>query len=138
MNAVDKRRLHPDDVKLWLAVEGAITRLADFTDTRLHWIRPLKKSETDIWWGMYHGYPQHGIEIAVRDWHGPREGWEPKVHRLYQLVDTIAHEMAHAKVGIRASHGNRWFAAYAHCLDAAVFLDLRFDLLKSGAKFPPE
>lgn len=133
----DRRRLHPDDVPLWLAVEAAVFRLARHVDTRINWVRPMKKADIQFWWGMYHGYPERGIEITLREWDAKR-GWDVKPQKCYQLVDVIAHEVAHAKVGIPASHGNRWIKAYAHCLYTAAVLNLRLDLLKSGAKFPSE
>ncbi len=133
MTAADLKHLHPADVRLWLHVEAAVWRLAEAANIKIADVLPTRNPENASYYGLCH-WPHHlskptTIFITLRLWGTNRQP-------LYMLVDVIAHELAHAKVGYAEDHGPRWLRAYAKLLLLADKLNLSVDIAKSGVKIP--
>lgn len=135
MTVADLKHLHPDDVVLWLHVEAAVWRLAKASHSPLEVLRPTPRQDVSREAGAW--IDEEGtMEIALRKkW---KAGvWGP-LQPLHYLIDTIAHEMAHAKLGHREhpTHSPLFTRTHGKMLILAEDLKLRLDILRSGVTFP--
>jgi len=105
------------DQQLWDYVRTVLLNTAADLGLPRPDIRPIKKK----WCGKYVGScsKRHVLRIALRDCDGKR--FEP-----YQLIDTMAHELAHLQ---SQHHGALWFHAHVLLLSRlagdGVYTDLR-------------
>lgn len=135
MTSADLKQLHPHDVPLWLAVETATWRLACAAKLPLERIRPVPKRELIRTAGCcYHGSRE--IQVGLRRSWTKKDGWSPRFQQYY-LLDTIMHEVAHLAAGHEASHGEQWVREFARMMVLAEDINIRVDLINSGAKLKP-
>lgn len=144
MTANDLIHLHPADITLWLHVEKAVWRLAAASRTSLRFVRPTPKHltqprfEDSVLFGRCHfdkKVPQ-GVEITVRPYVKEASGWGCRRVRLYEVLDTICHEVAHAKAGWDADHGAAFSRAYGKLILLAEEINIRRDIISSGVRIP--
>ena len=133
MTAADLKHLHPNDVVLWLHVEAAVWRLAKAAHIKIADVQPTRVSEMAGAYGVCDYYTHGAPVISISLRHGL--GYRTRISE-WRIIETIAHELAHAKVGWRASHGPAFTRAHGRLLLLAEKLKLRVDIAKSGVKLP--
>jgi hypothetical protein len=126
----DLKHLHRDDVPLWLAVETATWRLALAAQLPLRTVKPMTAQHAKTLAGYCTGSPLYEIRYALRNVLGKR-------YALHQLLDTIAHEVAHLKAGVKRQHEEKFFRDFAEMLTLAEDINIRVDLLASGTELEP-
>ena len=142
MNASHLKDLHPDDVILWLHVEAAVWRLVRASGARVSAVGPVPKMETAgaaglcTWTGGTKKHPKgpHVLHIGVRRFIKGR--WRERM-TLHYILDTICHEVAHAKAGWADDHGTKWFTEFGKLVLLCEKLKIRRDILNSGVKILP-
>lgn len=128
MKVADLKNLNPADVVLWLHVEEAAWRLVRAAKLPVSRVYPLHKDSSAA--GTLDWDGDDSLGIKLRDSDGKR-------YELWYIVETIAHEAAHAKTGwTRPEHGREFFKAYGEMLILQEKLRLREYILraKSGLK----
>lgn len=144
MIAAQLKDVHPDDVVLWLHVEAAVWRLVHASKARVRSVRPVPKEDLHAAWGLctWEGgtkrFPKGpcALSVAVRDFNRTRKGcWGPRT-TIQNILDTICHEVAHAKAGWASDHGAKWNTEFAKLLLLSEKLKIRRDILNSGVKIP--
>lgn len=134
--------LHPDDLRYWLYVEKACWRLAVASGLGdiLKSVRPTPKKNIcrngSFFFGLCYLQPESTLEITVRLFQD--KSWAKSRVPLSNLIDTIAHEMAHLKASHkeRDSHGPKFFRAFGKMLVLQEKIKIRVDLLAAGVKVP--
>jgi len=135
MTIDDIREIHPHDIPLWLGVETATWRLALAAKVNIHRVVPVPRKETARASGWTFWGPRPQIKIGLRRWEGATLGWGPRFTQHF-ILDTIAHEVAHLKAGLKADHGPKFFLAFADMLRLAEKINIRVDIESSGAILP--
>lgn len=138
MTRADLKNLHPDDVPLWLAVETAVWRLALAAKTGVSRIRPMPRKMVTMTAGFYITPPDakdKEIWLSLRKTSTGKK-WGDR-YPLHFLLDTIAHEVAHAKAGCGADHGPKFFRAFADMLVLAEDINIRVDIQSAQCKLEP-
>lgn len=113
----ENEKLKNRDKQLWAYVCTVLDNTATRFGFPLPDIRPIKKK----WGGNYVGScsKRNVLRIALRDCDG-------KLVEPYQLIDTIAHELAHLR---SQKHGALWFHCHilvlTHLSNVGVYEDLR-------------
>ncbi len=144
MTVDDLKHLHPSDVVLWLHVETAVRRLVDASNARVHSIRPTPLHKIDAGGGKtlygrchYFRYPRPGmcnLEFTLRGRRGGK--FDRQRLPMWSLMDTVAHEVAHAHVKWADEHNAKFFRAFGRMILLSEKLKLRLDIEKSGVKLP--
>jgi hypothetical protein len=134
MTIEDIRELHPQDIPLWLGVETATWRLALAAKVNIHRVVPVPRKETRQASGWTFWGPRPQIKIGLRRWY-PDTGWTGRFTQHF-ILDTIAHEVAHLKAGVRADHGPKFFYAFADMIRLAEKINIRVDIESTGAILP--
>lgn len=127
------RDLHPDDVPLWLSVETAVWRLALAAKLKLREVKPMPTRFLITHQGCCLAHPANEIWISLRR----SPGKHAERYSEHQLLDTIAHEVAHLKAGVRAQHRDGFFRAFSEMLVLACDINIRFDIQASGVNLEP-
>lgn len=96
------------DRELYLTVHKIMFDLAQANDLKLHSVRPLEKRKCEWYFGRCS--KRGNIRLRLRD---VRNGKWAERDEVYQIVDTMAHELAHL---YSQQHGIGWFRAHAHLL----------------------
>lgn len=130
--------LHPGDVTYWLHVEAAVCRLVHAAKFRVNFfVEPTPKKDIECagnssLYGQcrYHGRGEFTLRITPRFY--CKGQWQGRVP-LWALLDTIAHEVAHAKVGYDADHGPAFFRAFARMILLSEKVGVR-KIIVDGAK----
>ncbi len=142
MNADDLKHLHPNDVRLWLHVEAAVWRLVKASHAPVFAVEPtpINKIECEGGTSLYgqcqyfwRNQPSRLLFTLRRRVNGK---FVSKPLPLYQILDTIAHETAHAKCRWQDDHNAKWFRTYGKMILLTDRLKLRVDIEKAGAKLP--
>lgn len=103
------KHLHKDDRELWVFVEKVIWRYAGLFDLPIEEVKPVKRKNTHDRYGQC---SKNGVvRIALRTF--SRGRWSKRPELSYQIVDTIAHELAHLR---EQKHGALWIRLYADIL----------------------
>lgn len=135
MTIHDLKHLHPDDIRLWLAVEEATYRFAEKVKVEVRCVVPTPSYEVNCQAGSWTDRTRV-MEISLRRTYA-RKKWGA-LYQVHYLLDTIAHEMAHAKLGRKEKpvHGPLFTTTHGQMLIAQEKMNLRLDLLRTGANFP--
>lgn len=80
MTIHDLKHLHPDDIKLWLAVEEATFRFARAQKVKINCVVPTSKLETPGQSGAWLDCTR-SMEITLRRWDPKRKKWLPLFSR---------------------------------------------------------
>jgi hypothetical protein len=142
MTKDDLKNLHPADVTLWLHVEAAVWRLVEAANLPVDYVRPTPLNEVDCGDGMtlygqcrYYRRGRRGLVFTLRRRIDGQ--WRRQRMPMHALLDTIAHECAHAKVKWADDHGANFFRAFARMMLLSEKLRLRVDIEKAGVILPP-
>lgn len=135
MTSDDLKQLHPHDIPLWLGVETAVWRLALASRVKLHRVVPVPRHlcQQAAGWTFWGSHPC--IKISLRRRWEKDKGWSQRFSAHF-LIDTICHEVAHLKSGLRADHGPKFFKAFAATILLAEKINIRVDIESSGAILP--
>ncbi len=136
MTIHDLKHLHPGDIKLWLAVEEATYRFAEAQKVKIRCVVPTSLHEVGTQAGSWCERTKV-MEISLRRTYDAKKKKWGSLYQVHYLIDTIAHEMAHAKLGRkeRPEHGPLFSTTHGQMLIAQEKMKLRLDLLRTGAKF---
>lgn len=124
MSQRDEENLHPDDIRLWRAVERATFRLAKNAGLKLDAVRPMPLKSCSDYYGLcLREGRKRTVFLSLRDWN--RVNGFALRPPTYVYVQTIAHEVAHL---IDEDHGPRFMRTFAKMLTKAARLDILLDL----------
>jgi len=143
MIVADLKHLNPKDVVLWLHVEAAVWRLVKAARAPVVSIQPTPTKMIDHGNTSLYGqcqffrHPRPGVCRLLFTLRRVQDGaWHQQRMPLHHLLDTIAHEVAHAKVGWDADHDAKFFRAFGQMILLSEKLKLRLDIQKADAKLP--
>lgn len=123
------KRLHPDDMEYWLAVERATWRLAVDQKIRLKIVRPIDPKAD------FYGQADcvgRWMEISLRYSGIPKKNWGPRREPAY-VLDTICHELAHLATPYeRDHHGPIFMRTFSRLIARQEDLKLRVDLWRNA------
>lgn len=98
------------DRALWKLVVLLLDGAAVDYDIAYRWARPTRRKDTEFCAGTC---SKRGvIRITLRVFRKGR--WAKRPNRAYEIVDTMAHELAHA---VHWNHGPQWFSLYSRLLN---------------------
>ena len=110
-----KKHLHPDDWGLFHEVRMTLAHYAQEYNFPLRNVEPLPRKKTR---------DRHGdcsrnrdIRICLREFRNGK--WSKKREKAHQIVDTMAHELAHLRYW---KHGQLWMVEHA-----ALLMDMAND-----------
>jgi predicted metal-dependent hydrolase len=100
------RHLHKDDRELWSFVEKVIWDYASIYGLAIWGVKPVKRRNTHDRYGQC---SKNGIvRLSLRTFSHGR--WDKRPELAYEIVDTIAHELAHLR---HQKHTAPWLRLYA-------------------------
>lgn len=103
------KHLHPDDHELFYAVKSITREYALVFDLKLKSVKPMKLRNAE---GVVGTCSKDG-QIRIRLRASTDGKWDKKRDLPYQIVDTIAHELAHL---LHQKHRNEWFKMHGSIL----------------------
>jgi len=103
------KHIHKHDRKLWSFCEQVVWTYASLYDLTISDVKPVKRKNAGNRFGQC---SKHGIvRLTLRDFsHGH---WARRPELAYEIVDTIAHELAHLR---HQKHDSAWLKLYANIL----------------------
>jgi predicted metal-dependent hydrolase len=103
------KHVHKADRRLWSFVEQVVWTYASLYDLAISEVKPVKRKNAHDRYGQC---SKHGVvRIAVRTFSDGK--WDKRPELAYEIVDTIAHELAHLK---HQKHNIAWLRLYANIL----------------------
>jgi hypothetical protein len=104
------KNLHPADREVFRFLAKAARRYAKKFNLRFGGLRPTLRHETRL----IHGQCFHQsktVHLTVREFKDGK--WTPRRHEAWQILDTLAHELAHIRYH---GHGKKWMLLHTWLL----------------------